>query len=114
MARSKYNVSSDKDKRTCNGVLFDSELDMRYYREIVLPMSMRGKITYFELQKTYVLQEGFKHKGKNILPIKYVADFYIEYSDGTKKVIDTKGMPDSVATLKKKMFWYVYPDVEFE
>ena len=43
-----------------------------------------------------------------------MADFYIEYSDGTIEVIDTKGFPDSVARIKRKMFWYQYPDITYK
>ena len=112
--RSKYNVSSDKSKRTYNNIVFDSELEMRYYRDVVLLGVQDGTIKSFELQKEYILQEKFKHDNKTIQPIKYVADFFIEYSDGHVEVLDTKGLPDSVAVLKRKMFWYVYPDIEFK
>ncbi len=111
MQRSKYNVKKDKTDRTYDGIVFDSVLEMKYYRDVVLPKYASGEITYFELQKPYELQPKFKHNGKTILPIKYVADFYVEYSDGTKEVIDTKGYPDNVALMKSKMFFYHYPDV---
>lgn len=111
MQRSKYNVKKDKTDRTYDGIVFDSVLEMKYYRDVVLPKYASGEIAYFELQKPYELQPKFKHNGKTILPIKYVADFYIEYSDGTKEVIDTKGYPDNVALMKRKMFFYHYPDV---
>lgn len=111
MQRSKYNVKKDKTDRTYDGIVFDSVLEMKYYRDVVLPKYALGEITYFELQKPYELQPKFKYNGKTILPIKYVADFYIEYSDGTKEVIDTKGYPDNVALMKRKMFFYHYPDV---
>lgn len=64
-------------------------------------------------KKKYELQPKFSHKGNTVLPITYVADFYIEYSDGHIEVIDTKGMPDSVAKIKRKMFWYKYPEVQY-
>lgn len=114
MTRSKFNVSGDKTKRTYNDITFDSELEMRYYRDIILPNVDNGMIKKFELQKEYVLQEKFKHDDKTIQPIKYVADFYIEYSDGRIEVLDTKGMADATAKLKRKMFWYEFPDIEFK
>lgn len=113
MARSKYNVTSDKSKRTYNGIVFDSELEMKYYRDIVLPQYEEGFIKSFELQKPFELQPKFKHNGKTVLPITYVVDFYIEYADGSIKLIDTKGMPDSVALLKRKEMWYKYPDLDY-
>lgn len=113
MARSKYNVSSNKDKRTYSGIVFDSELEMKYYKEIVLPKFESGEIINYELQKEYILQEKFEHRGKKVQAIKYVADFYIVYKDGHEELIDTKGMPDAVATLKRKMMWYLYPTIEY-
>ena len=55
MARSKYNVDSNKNKRTYNDIVFDSELEMKYYRDIVLPLYEDGEIIEFELQKKYEL-----------------------------------------------------------
>lgn len=114
MARSKFNVSSDKSKRTYNDIVFDSELEMKYYRDVVLPLYEKGEIERFELQKKYELQPKYKHDGKTVLPINYVADFYIVYADGHEEVIDTKGCPDSVAIMKKKMFHYHYPNVNYK
>ena len=75
--RSKYNVrSDDASKRTCDGIIFDSVLEMRFYRDVVLPQVGSGQITNVELQKRYELQPKFKHNGKTILPIYYVADFF--------------------------------------
>ena len=114
MARSKYNVDKDTAKRTYNNIVFDSVLEMKYYRDVILPNVESGLIKYYELQKEYELQPKFTHNGKTVLPIKYVADFYIEYTDGHKEVIDTKGLPDSIALLKRKMYWYHYPDVDYK
>lgn len=113
MARTKFNVDKDATIRTYDGIVFDSRLEMRYYSEVVLPGVDNGQIKTYELQKKYELQPKFKHDGKTVLPITYVADFYIEYSDGHIEVVDTKGMPDNVARLKRKMFLYHYPDIQF-
>ena len=114
MSRSKYNVSSNKEKRTYDGVVFDSELECRFYKEIILPNYKSGKIKNYELQKPYVLQEKFKRDGKTISAIKYVADFFIEWDDGRVEVIDTKGMADSVAKIKRKMMWSLFPALDFK
>ena len=114
MTRSKYNIDKDTTKRTYNNIVFDSVLEMKYYRDVILPNVESGLIKYYELQKEYELQPKFTHNGKTVLPIKYVADFYIEYTDGHKEVIDTKGLLDSVALLKRKMYWYHYPDVDYK
>ena len=114
MGRSKYNVDQNAETRSCNGITFDSALEMRYYQEIVLPKMESGELKHYELQKVYVLQDGFTRlDGKKIRPVTYVADFYLEFADGSVQVIDTKGMPDNVCQLKRKLFWFLYPDVEY-
>lgn len=113
MDRTKFNIDKDKAQRTYNGIVFDSILEMRYYRDVVLPLQRSGKIVDYELQKKYILQPEFRHDDKRIQPITYVADFYIEYDDGHIEVIDTKGCPDSVAKIKRKMFWYIFPEITY-
>ena len=112
--RSKFNVSKDTSKRTYNNIIFDSELEMKYYRDVLLPLAESGEIVEYELQRKYELQPKFKYANNTIRAIDYIADFYIKYRDGHEVVIDTKGMPDSVAKLKRKMFHYKYPDVDYK
>ena len=112
--RTKFNVDKDKLKRTCNGIVFDSVLEMKYYRDVVLPKVESGEIKKYELQKKYILQDGFERNGKKVLPITYVADFYIEYSNGNIEVIDIKGCPDTTAKIKRKLFWNKYPSIDYK
>ncbi len=113
MRQSKFNVKQNKTDRTFDGIVFDSNLEMKYYRDIILPKYNSGEIKYFERQKKYILQPGYILNGKKILPIIYKADFYVVYSNDKEEVIDTKGCPDAVAKIKKKMFGYVFPDVTY-
>ena len=114
MERSKFNVDKDKAKRTYDGIVFDSQLEMRYYRDVLRPKVESGDVTEYELQKKYELQPGFTKNGKKVLPVYYVADFYMVHADGHVEVVDTKGMPDSVAKLKRKLFWYKYPEIDYK
>lgn len=114
MRASKYNVNPKIEDRTCNGIIFDSAMEMHYYRDVVLPGMEDGSIIKYEMQKDYILQPGFTLRGKRVLPIVYKADFYIVTKDGTEHVIDVKGCPDNVALLKRKMFWYTYPDIDYQ
>lgn len=114
MIRSKFNVSKDTSKRTYDGIIFDSQLEMKYYRDVLCPKVANGEIVKYELQKPYELQPKFKYEGKTVRAITYVADFFIVYKDGHEEVIDTKGCPDSVAILKKKMFNFKYPNVNYK
>lgn len=108
-SRTKYNVDRNIAKRTYNEIVFDSEAEMKYFRDVVCPQVESGSIVHYELQKPYELQPSFEHGGIKVKAIVYVADFYIEYSDGRSEVIDVKGCPDSISKLKRKMFWYHYP-----
>ena len=112
--RSKFNVDKDVSKRTFDGIVFDSVMEMKYYRDVLCPKVESGEITMVQLQMPYELQPKFIHNGKSVQPIKYIADFYVVYADGREEVIDTKGMPDSVALIKRKMFWFVYPEVDYK
>ena len=112
--KTKFNVDKDISKRTHNGITFDSILEMKYYRDVLCPKAESGDVVYYELQKPYELQPKFIHDGKSVQPIKYVADFFIVYKDGHEEVIDTKGCPDSVALIKRKLFWYHYPNVDYK
>lgn len=106
---SKYHVSARED-RTYDGIVFDSKAEMEYYREVVLPLAAAGEIVQYELQKSFVLQPGFRNDGKAVRAITYVCDFYLIYKDGHSEVIDVKGMATPEAKLKRKMFLYKYPE----
>ena len=87
---------------------------MKYYRDVLCPLVKSGDVSKYELQKTYELQPKFIHDNKTVQSIKYVADFFIVYKNGHEEVVDTKGGPDSVAFLKRKLFWYHYPTVDYK
>ena len=110
---SKFNVSSDASSRTCDGIVFDSALEMRYYRDVIIPGVESGAVAHWERQKKYILQDKFTHGGKTILPIDYKADFFIVFNNGRELVVDIKGCPDNTAKLKRKLFWHRYPNTEY-
>ena len=114
MSRTKFNVDKDTSKRTCDGIVFDSVMEMKYYRDVLCPLVESGDVVEYELQKPYELQPKFSRDDKNVNPIIYVADFFIKYKDGSEVVIDIKGCPDSIALLKRKMFWYHYPSIDYK
>ena len=113
---SKYGVdlsAKGKKNRTEDGITFDSDLECRYYREVVKEGIKDGTIDHCDLQVKYQLQPKFEKKGKKYLPINYVADFVIYYTDGSVLVVDTKGLPDATAKLKKKLMDFCYPDLDY-
>lgn len=122
--RSKYGVDTSAkgkanrtaiDRKTGKEIVFDSLLEKRYYTEIVCVGLDDGTIVDYELQKKYKLQPSFKKDGKTIRSIDYVTDFWIKYADGTEKLVDTKavGLVDPVAKIKRKMMWYLYPELDY-
>ena len=124
--RSKYKVDVSK-KAKQNRTVFDdhlqktfqfaSNIEMKFYTDVLLPLYQNGTIVDYQLQKKYLLQESFRRKdGSLVRKIEYVSDYWIKYSDGKERVIDTKGaglLVDPVAKLKRKLFEYKYPDVDF-
>ena len=111
--RSKYNVDSNVNTRTYDGITFDSEMEMRFYRDFCIPKLEDGSLTQVELQVPYELQSKFRRNGLLVRAIEYVADFVLTYDDGRVQVIDIKGMPDTTAKLKRKLFWYKYPEIDY-
>ena len=100
-------------KVTVDGIKFDSQKEANRYCELKL-LKKAGKITNFELQPEFVLQEGFREKnGQWIRPIKYKADFRVIYADGSEVVIDTKGYKTKDYLIKRKMLLKKYPDIDF-
>ena len=97
-----------------DGIAFDSIKERDYYADVLLPLKWAGEIKNIDMQVSFVLQPPFKHGGRTIKGIKYVADFVITYPDGRKKVIDTKGYRTKEYQLKRKMLLYKYPEIDFE
>lgn len=92
-----------------NGIKFDSKKERA--RFITLKqLEKMGIIESLELQKKFLLQEGYTNaKGKKIRPIYYIADFYYyDYIDNKWIVEDVKGVRTDVYKLKKKLFEYKY------
>lgn len=110
MSRTKFNVSKDKTDRTYEGIVFDSVMEMEFYRDVLIPNLENGNITKVSHQVPFVLQKEFYNsEGKKISAVKYVADFCVDMTDGRMLVIDVKGHADAVALLKRKMFYHQYP-----
>lgn len=84
IARSKFNVDTTKagkNKRTYDGKLFDSLLELNYYKYL-LPQIEEGIIKSIELQPKFTLQNKFTKNGVNVRKIEYVAGFKINKKEG--------------------------------
>lgn len=102
--KSKYSSA----KTDVDGITFDSKKEAEFYAGLKL-RERAGEITHLRLQPRYLLQEAFKHEGKQYREIEYVADFeYIE--NGVTVVVDVKGFRTAVYMIKRKLFLYRYGD----
>jgi hypothetical protein len=95
-------------KTVVDGKKFDSKMEADYFLHLV-ELAEKGEIASFSLQPEYVLQEGFKKRGLNFLPIKYKADFEVHLQDGDYYTVDIKGFETADFKIKKKMFEKRYP-----
>lgn len=95
-----------------DGMLFDSQLEANRYFQLKL-LEKAKEIKDLRRQVTFELQPKYKKGNKYILPINYIADF-VYYDVKKKKTIveDTKGFKTEVYKIKKKMFEYLYYDLE--
>lgn len=99
-------------KAVIDGIKFDSKKEAERYIQLKL-LEKAKLIKDLELQKSFELQPTFKKNGKTYRKISYIADFY--YFDihlGKYIVEDVKGFKTKEYALKKKMFEYVYKDLE--
>ncbi len=113
---SKFHVDitdKGKEKRTYKGIIYDSLTEMKFYRDYVEPKIEKGEIVDCQRQVKYELQESFKHEGKTILAVNYIADFVLTFSNGKVIIYDVKGNPDNMALLKRKLFWHKYPNLDY-
>lgn len=94
-----------------DNILFDSKKEGNYYTYLKL-LKKAGKISDLELQKKFVLQDGFTLNGKKYQKITYIADFVYKDDKGVH-VVDTKGYRTQVYKIKKKLFMKKY-GVEIE
>ena len=108
---SKYNVDNSafgKLKRTFDGILFDSLLECRFYKEVIIPKIKFGEIKNVNRQVKYELLPSFVYKNRKIQGVNYISDFDISYSNGDFEVVDVKGFVKPIDKIKSKLFKYRY------
>lgn len=94
-----------------SGIIFDSEMEAVYYRDVLLPRELAGEIEV-TLQPKFVLIKEFEKNGVKYRPITYIPDFLVKYTDGSPaEAIDVKGMQTETFNLKRKLFDFVFPDI---
>lgn len=106
----KYNAV----RTTVNGVACDSKAEARRYAELLL-LEKAGVITELKVHPRYEILPGYERGGAYVRAAYYVADF--EYYEGANVVAeDVKGGQATITALyrlKRKMFEYHHPHIEF-
>ena len=105
--RNKYN----NKKVRLGEIEFDSIKEKERYVDLKLQES-QGIITDIVLQPQFELQPCFKRDGETYRKITYIADFKYKI-DGKTYVEDVKGVKTEVYKLKKKLFLFKYPEINF-
>lgn len=105
---SKYN----NKKTIVDNIKFDSKAEAMRYKQLKI-FQQSNYITNLKLQPKFELQAKYiNNKGEHVRAITYKADFsYIE--KGKLIVEDVKGMETKEFKLKKKMFEYKFPEIDF-
>ena len=96
-----YNKYGNK-KCIYQGIVFDSKKECDHFIYLQY-LEKAGEITDLQRQVRFELQPSFKHNGKTIRSITYVADFTFKDKDGLMHIQDTKGIKTEVYKIKKKM-----------
>lgn len=103
---------SDRAYLESMGKWFDSDLEARYFRDVLLPLLEKGTIIDVQLQPKYILLDKFEKKGIKHQAVTYSPDFKLVYPLGKEVCIDVKGMENDRFPIKRKLFDYRYPDTE--
>lgn len=87
------------------GTRFDSVAEGEYY-QLLLQQRQYGEIKDFECHPKFVLQDKPR--------ITYIADFMVTELDGSKRVVDIKGVETSTFRVKLKLFQAKYPTLPID
>lgn len=104
------------EKTKVDGHVFDSAREASVYQGLKIA-ERSGVISNLELQPKFLLQESFRDsKGKLQRAVYYIADFRYKALDGHVVVVDVKSKiteANPVYRLKRKLFLFRYPDIDF-
>lgn len=131
-------------KTTIDGITFDSKMEAQYYLYLKEEQKAGRVKSFtlqpvFDLQPKYFVLNGEQvtvcnmeyynkkdkerktfnkanpeNKVKIVQGITYIADFDVIYADGSRKIIDPKGIKTTDFKLKEKMFNFKYPHLTLE
>jgi hypothetical protein len=102
--RTKFNTKSEKkDKPVYNGMRFDSDKEMEYFKYLEIQIE-KGYIAKVERQIRVVLIDKFQIFTRKIREASIVIDFKVYLKNGSYIYQDYKGMATPTAKLQKKIF----------
>lgn len=105
--KSKYNSK----KVECDGILFDSIDEQKYY--IVLKQQLSdGLIAKLILQPKYELIPKYIKNDVKVRAMTYSPDFEIWHHDGTIECVDVKGFSTQQGDIRRKLFDFYYPNIK--
>jgi hypothetical protein len=105
----KYNAR----KTVVYGETFYSKREAEVFLTL-LDEKRRGSVRYIKRQPRFTLIPSFEHKGHRERPVQYTADFDVYYTDGRRKVIEVKGYKTRDYVIRRKLFLYKNPEIDFE
>lgn len=94
-----------------DGHKFPSKKEAGRYCQLRL-LEKSGEITNLQMQIPFELQPHFRHNGKMIRAIIYIADFVYFDKNGRMHIEDTKGFKTDVYELKKKIMLFKGYEIE--
>ena len=90
-----------------DGISFDSVLEAQHY-QFLKGQKLAGLIIDFECQVRFPITDEIKNDDGSLFAkkIDYIADFVVVHLDGSKEVIDTKGMILPLYELKRSIMYH--------
>lgn len=99
-------------KASADGIEFDSTAEMQYY-QVLAARQAAGEISELEIQPRFEVIPGFRDMaGKRHAPRHYTPDFQFK-EQGRIVVIEVKGFKTEAYILRRTLFLYQYPHLEF-
>lgn len=93
-----------------DGLKFDSWMEAEYYLNL-RELQKQGQVKEIKLQPSFTLQDRIVKNGFVYRKMVYKADFDVIYSDGSRKIIDVKGLETQAFKNKRKLFEGKYPEL---
>ena len=96
-----------------DNIKFPSEIERDFYIKLKR-LKYKGKIKDFEMQVEFEMLPSFKDfNGKKIEKVIHKPDYKVYLNDGTWILIDTKGNPEDLSILKRKILLHRNPGVKY-